>query len=58
MYSNETKYNDKNDSWNFKLIIFHDMCVRVKMSETVKLRTFSIMFKSLALDYYYFNVIV
>ena len=58
MYSNETKYNDENDSWNFKFIVFHNMCVKIKMSETVKLMTFLIMFKNFVLNYYYFNVIV
>ena len=56
MYSDETKYNDENDSWNFKLIIFHDMCARAEVSETIKLMTFLIMFKGFALDYYYSNV--
>ena len=56
MYSDEAKYNDENDSWNFKLIIFHDMCVKAEVSETAKLITFSIMLKNLALNYYYSNV--
>ena len=56
MYSDEAKYNNENDSWNFKFIIFHDMCVRAEMSETIKLMTFSIMFKNFALNYYYSNV--
>ena len=58
MYSDKIKYSDENDSWNFKLIIIYDMCVRAEISKTVKLMTFSIMFKDFALDYYYFNVIV
>ena len=58
MYSNETKYNDENDSWNFKFIIFHDMCAKTEVFETAKLMTLSIMFKNFALNYYYFNVTV
>ena len=58
MYSDETKYNDENDSWNFKFIIFHDMCVKAEVFGTAKLMTFSIMFKNFVLDYYYSNVIV
>ena len=58
MYSDEIKYSDKNDSWNFKFIIFYNMCVKAEVSETVKLMTFLIMFKKIALNYYYFNVIV
>ena len=58
MYSDETKYNDENDSWNFKFIIFHDMCAKAEMLETAKLMTFSMMFKNLVLNYYHFNVTV
>ena len=58
MYSNKTKYSDKNDSWIFKFIIFYDMCVKVEMSETTKLMTFPIMLKNFILDYYYFNIAV
>ena len=58
MYSNEAKYSDKNDSWNFKFIIFHDMCAKAEVSETIKLMTFSIMFKNFVLNYYYSNVTV
>jgi hypothetical protein len=25
-YTNKAKYNDENDSFSFKLTIFHDMC--------------------------------
>ena len=58
MYSNEAKYSGENDSWNFKFIIFYDMCVKVEVFETIKLMTFSIMFKDFALNYYYFNMTV
>ena len=34
------------------------MCVKVEMSETIKLITFLIMFKDFFLNYYYFNVTV
>ena len=58
MYSDEAKYSGENDSWNFKLIIFHDMCVKAEVLETVKLMTFSIMFKNFVLNYYYSNITV
>ena len=58
MYSDETKYSDENDSWNFKFIIFHDMCTKIEMSEIIKSMTFSIMFKNFVLNYYYSNIIV
>ena len=34
------------------------MCVKAEMLETVKLMTFSIMFKNFVLNYYYSNVVV
>ncbi len=56
LYIDETKYNDESDSFSFKLTIFHDMCNRVDVSQSVKLKTFFIMLKDLALDYYYSNM--
>jgi hypothetical protein len=38
------------------LTIFHDMCDRVDVSQSVKLKAFFIMLKELALDYYYLNM--
>jgi hypothetical protein len=32
LYTNEAKYNDENDSFSFKLTIFHDMCDRADVS--------------------------
>jgi hypothetical protein len=40
------------------LTIFHDMCDRVNVSQSVKLKTFFIMFKDLAFDYYYSNMFI
>ncbi len=56
LYSDETKYSEKNDNFSFKLIMFNDMCDRVDVSFEAKLKAFSIMLKELAFDYYYANV--
>ncbi len=56
LYSDEIKYSDENDSFSFKLIIFHDMCARVDVSHSVKLKAFFIMLKGLALNFYYSNM--
>ncbi len=56
LYTDETKYNDENDSFSFKLTIFPDMCDRVDVSQSAKLKAFLIMLKNLALDYYYSNM--
>ncbi len=58
LYTDEAKYSDENDSCSFKLTIFHDMCDRVNVSQSVKLKTFFIMFKDLAFDYYYSNMFI
>jgi hypothetical protein len=55
-YTNEAKYSDENDSFSFKLTIFHDMCDRVDVLQLIKLKTFSIMLKDLTFDYYYSNM--
>ncbi len=56
LYTNEAKYSDENDSFSFKLTIFHDMCDRVDVSQSAKLKTFLIMLKDLTFDYYYWNM--
>jgi hypothetical protein len=40
LYTDETKYSDENDSFSFKLTIFHDMCDRVDVSQSAKLKEF------------------
>jgi hypothetical protein len=56
LYTNETKYSDENDSFSFKLTIFHDMCDLVNVSQSAKLKAFLIMLKNLTFDYYYSNM--
>jgi hypothetical protein len=58
LYTNEAKYNDENDSFSFKLTIFHDMCDRVDVSQSAKLKAFSIILKDLTFDYYYSNMFI
>jgi hypothetical protein len=56
LYTKKTNYSDENDSFSFKLTIFHDMCDRVDVLQSIKLKTFFIMLKELTLDYYYSNM--
>jgi hypothetical protein len=56
LYTNEAKYSDENDSFSFKLTIFHDMCDRANVLQSAKLKAFFIMLKDLTLDYYYSNM--
>jgi hypothetical protein len=57
LYTDEAKYNEKNDNFSFKLIMFNDMCDRIDVLFEIKLKAFSTMLKRLALNYYYANVI-
>jgi hypothetical protein len=56
LYTDEAKYNEKNDNFSFKLIMFNDMCDRIDVSLETKLKALSIMLKKLALNYYYENM--
>ncbi len=56
LYTNEAKYSGENDTFSFKLTIFHDMCDRADVLQSAKLKAFSIMLKSLTFDYYYSNM--
>ncbi len=57
LYIDEIKYNEKNENFSFKLIMFNDMCDRVDVFFEIKLKAFFTMFKRLALNYYNANVI-
>jgi hypothetical protein len=56
LYTDEAKYSGENDSFSYKLTIFHDMCDRADVLQSAKLKAFSTMLKGLALDYYYSNM--
>ncbi len=56
LYTNKSKYNDENDSFFFKLTIFHDICNRVNIFQSIMLKAFSIMLKDLTFNYYYLNM--
>ena len=56
LYTDEAKYSGENDSFDFKLTVFHDMCARADVPPGAKLKALPTMLKGLALDYYYSNV--
>ena len=56
MYTDEAKYSGDDDSFAFKLSIFHDICARADIPPEAKLKAFPTMLKDLALDYYYSNM--
>ncbi len=53
LYTDETRYSEDNDSFSYKLTIFHNICRCAEVSDDVKLLTFLSMLKKLALNYYY-----
>jgi hypothetical protein len=55
MYTEESKYKGNGDSFNFKLVIFYDICGRADVLYKVKAKAFSIMLKGLVLDFFYLN---
>ena len=56
MYTEEAKYSGENDSFTFKLTVFHDICARASVPHEAKARAFPTMLKGLALDFYYSNI--
>ena len=58
IYTNDAKYSGRNNSFTFKLTIFHNICSRADIPLKAKMKAFPIMLKSLALNYYYSNISV
>ena len=57
LYTDDMKYSGENDNFDFKLTMFHDLCNRADIPDHVKMKAFPTMLRSLALDYYYANIV-
>jgi len=55
IYIEESKYSGENDNFDCKLTIFNDLCDKVEIPQTVKIKGFLTMLYSIALDFYYRN---
>jgi hypothetical protein len=53
MYTDNQKYNGVNESFDFKLAIFKDICRRAGLQLDGYMIAFPTMLKGLAQDYYY-----
>ena len=53
MYIDDQKYNNISGNFNFKLIIFYNICNRVDILPNTYLKPLSLMLIGLALNYYY-----
>ena len=56
IYTDKAKYSGEDDSFTFKLSIFHDICNRADVLPKAKLKTFPTMLKRLAIKFYYSNM--
>lgn len=50
IYTDKAKYSSCNDSFIFKLAIFHDICLRADVSSEVNIKTFYTILKGLVFD--------
>ncbi|KAI1003750.1 hypothetical protein K3495_g4457 [Podosphaera aphanis] len=55
IYTEEQKYSGTNDSFDFKMKIFYDICSRADDPHEAYLKALPTMLKGLALDIYYIN---
>jgi hypothetical protein len=58
IYMEDSKYSRENNNFDFKLIIFHNLCRRANIpkDEDIMANTYPIILYGLALDYYYSNL--
>ena len=56
MYTDESRYSGENDNFDYKLVIFHDLCSRVDIPDNIKAKAYPTMLRSLALDHYYTSI--
>ena len=55
MYTEESKYNKKDNNFNCKLIIFNNFYNGVSIPQEAKIKGFLIMLYSITLNFYYRN---
>ena len=55
MYTEESKYGNNKNSFNFKLTIFHNIYGRANILYKAKAKAFPIMLKGLILNFFYLN---
>lgn len=56
IYTDDAKYSDYNNSFIFKLAMFHDICFKADILLEVKMNIFPIILKGLALNIYFLNI--
>jgi len=48
LYTGEKKYSGENDNFDFKLVIFHDLCGRADIPNNIKPKAYPSMLRGLA----------
>lgn len=56
IYTEENKYCGENDNFDFKLVVFNDLCSKANVPQEAKDKAYSMMLRGLALDHYYTNL--
>ena len=56
LYTEEMKYEGKNDNFGHKFTLFHHFCSKADLPHEVRSKALSFMLKGFALDYYLANV--
>ena len=56
MYTEDNKYSGEDDNFDFKLIIFYDLCSRANVPQEAKVKAYLTMLRGLTFDYYYTNL--
>ena len=56
IYTGESKYSGEDNNFDYKLVIFHDLCGRASVPKEAKAKAYPTMLSSLALDHYYTNL--
>ena len=52
----DNKYSREDDNFDFKLIIFYNLCSKADIPQKAKAKAYPTMLCGLALDYYYINL--
>ena len=56
LYTDESKYSNKNDNFDFKLTIFINLCQKANILKQEFSQAYSTILYGLALDHYYTNL--
>ncbi len=56
-YLYKSKYSGATNNFKYKLGVFNNICIKVRILETVKDQAFLVILKDLALDHYYTTIV-